>query len=338
MKRVLTKVHCVWVGLLVAAVQAAWVPVASAAAAAFCADGSAVYAISVKENTLDRICEEEGTLTQVHIDLGGRQGCFYGISRSDKGGFFLVTEHRIWHWKPGDKTAEFVKLAPKRVTFDGIACSPKNGALLVFGTFAKAGQPYGQPCLFGMSNRHSPLAGVWLRHLTAPVDCAEFLRDGSLLFGTEGDLWHGELVIEAPDKGQPDGRGELVAYRYAPVAERFNDNGTSSQEGVSAIAAGAKMAYVAISRMSGSGWGHLSRLNLPEPAKDASFAIRNGVKDSVRALASVEELEDNPSCPFLCASPDGKRIYFTDRWGPDRHHYLCEDDGEIETWQVPGYR
>jgi len=211
----------VWVTLLFAGSLLPWFAVSKAADAAYCDDGSAVYAISDEENTLDCIREEEGTLTQVQINLGGRQGCFYGIARSDKGGFFLVTEHRIWHWKPGDKSAEFVKLAPKRVTFDGIACNPRDGTLLVFGTFTKSGEASGEPCLYVMSNRESPLVGVWLRHLTAPVDCAEFLADGSLLFGTEGDLWHGALVIEAPDKDRPEGRGELVAYRYAPVAERF---------------------------------------------------------------------------------------------------------------------
>jgi len=308
---------------------------AHAADAAFCADGSAVYATCNDENTLERICEEEGTLTQVHVSLGGRQGCFQGIARSDQGGFFLVTERRIWHWKPGDKAAVFVKLAPKGITFSDIACNPKNGMLLIFGSAKKTAGRYGVDLLYCMKDKNALLTPIWLRHLTQPVVCAEFLTDNSLLFGTEGDLWHGVLCIEPPDKERPEGQGELVAYRYAPVAERFNYNGTPEQRGVEAVAASGGKAYVAIKRMGGSGETSVTRLDLPEPSKDGMFRTRNTVEDSIRVLKSVEQIDGNDgSASSLCASSDGKQVYYTDSSRPNRTHYLCEDDGETRPFRA----
>ena len=106
-------------------------PAARAAEAAFCEDGSAVYAVRTAYNTLERVCEEEASLTEVTINLGGKKGGFNAITRSDQHGFYLVTMTGIWHWKPGDKAAESIQLAPQGVTFTDIACDPISGQMLI---------------------------------------------------------------------------------------------------------------------------------------------------------------------------------------------------------------
>ena len=293
-----------------------------ASEAAFSPDGSAVFAVCDTENTLEKISEGEGTLRKVEIDLGGRRGCFRGITGSDQGGFYLVTEHRLWHWKPGDKAAELVKEAPKDTILTDLACNRKNGQLMLFAWRTTATDRYGNPVLLAMNDRKGSLQTVWLRHLTAPVVCAEFLPDGTLLFSTEGDLWHGILTVGG------SGPGELAAYRYAPLAQRYNYNGTSMEEGVESIAVSARKAYVYIKRMGGSGDGHVSRLDLPPPMKDGMFKARNSLKEMLAAMKSVEELDGTESWPSLCGSPDGKRVYFADGSGPGRRHFLIKDDGE----------
>ena len=310
---------------------------ARGADAAFSDDGFAIYDVSPNNNTLERVCDEEQSLTEVKIDLGGKRGCFNGITRSDQAGFYLVTCHGIWHWKPGDKAAESIHRAPQGVSFIDIACDTQSGQMLIMAYWEDSRGDHTAARLYCMENRSSRLTPVWLRHLTQPVDCAVFLPDHTLLFGTEGDLWHGLLCTEPPEQDRPDGRGELVSYRYAPLAERFNYNGTSAERGVQSVAASAGKAYVGMHRMHGSGSATFERLDLPTTGPKGMFSVplKNAAKDTVIALQSVEIIDGGEgSCAALCGSADGKKIYYTDSSSGKWRHHLCEGDGEPEPMKI----
>ena len=293
--------------------------VVHAADAAFADDGKSVYALS--ESGLERIDLTSGEISKVAPE---GVSDINAICRAGDGAFYLLTADTLWRWKPdGGPALSVLKPLKEGQSFDDVACDPKTGRILIIGREKTADD--GSRCrLFFKPDSDHPLLRVWLRHLDGvTIRGAEFLPDGSLLFGAEGDLWHGITGVEpTEDPGQP--YGDITAYRYAPVAERYTYSGTPSETGVSAIAAGAGHVFVHISRMGGSGWGHLAWLALPTAVTDDHFEEHNSVEDSIHALQSVKKLEENGSCSYLCASPDGKRVYFTNGMGEKRTHFLSD--------------
>lgn len=290
-----------------------------AADAAFSDDGKAVYAVN--ELGLERIDLPTGEILKIDPDgVGGIDA----ICRAGDGAFYLVSDDTLWRWKPDAGPAVAVQ-KPVKVgqSFDDVACDPKTGRLLIIGS-EKTGDDETRCRLFFKPGPDQPLLHVWLRHLpNAWIRGVEFLPDGSLLFGAEGDLWHGITGVEPTEEpGRP--YGDITAYRYAPVGERYTYSGTPLEAGVSAIAAGAGHVFVHISRIGGSGWGHLSWLAPPPAVIDDHFKMLNSVEDSIRALQSVKELDENGSRSYLCASPDGKRVYYTSGMGENRTHFLAD--------------
>jgi len=291
---------------------------AHGADAAFTDDGKAVYAIS--EAGLECIDLASGEISKV-VPEGVND--INAICRAGDGAFYLLTDVTLWRWKPGAGAAlSILKPLKEGQSFNDVACDPKTGRILIIGREKTADD--GSRCrLFFKPDSEHPLIRVWLRHLDAEISGAEFLPDGSLLFGAEGDLWHGVTGVEpTEDPGQPF--GDITAYRYAPLAERYTYSGTPSETGVCAIAAGAGHVFVHLRRIHGSGWGHLSWLALPDAVTEDNFDTHNSIEDSIHALQSVKKLEENGSCSYLCASPDGKRVYFTSGMGESRTHFLCD--------------
>ena len=298
--------------------------VAHAADASFTDDGKAVYALS--ESGLERIDLTSGEISKV--DPEGVDS-IDAICRAGDGAFYLLTSETLWRWKPDAGPAlSILKPLQEGQSFEDVACDPKTGRILIIGR-EKTSDDDSRCRLFFKPDSDHPLLRVRLRHLDdATIRGAEFLPDGSLLFGAEGDLWHGVTGVEPTD--EPDRPyGDITAYRYAPVGERFTYSGTPSETGVREIAAGAGHVFVHISRIGGSGWGHLSWLASPPTMVDDHFETRNSVEDSIRALQSVKELEDNGSRSYLCSSPDGKRVYFTSGMGEGRTHFLCDSTIEL---------
>jgi hypothetical protein len=182
-----------------------------------------------------------------------------------------------------------------------------------------------------MADEKCPLVGVHARHLTDTVSCAAFLPDHTLLFSTEGDLWHGLVQIEA-NEDHTETYGVLEGYRYAPVASRYTYDGTPFQEGVADIAISRRMAYLHVSRMNGSGWGSIARVALPPLSQDDTFTIRNSVKDAIRALRSYRELDDCPGAAYLCSSRDRKRVLFQNDTGG---RFIYQNDNEADYIRRP---
>lgn len=306
--------------------------VAHAADAAFTDDGKSVYAVS--ESRLERIDLTSGEISKV-VPEGVND--IEAICRAGNGEFYLVAQDTLWRWKPDAGPAvSFQKPLKEGQSFSDVACDSKTGKILILGS-EKTGDDDTHCRLFLKPGPDQPLVRVWLRHLgSAWIRGADFLPDGSLLFGAEGDLWHGVTGVE-PSSPPEEFYGDITAYRYAPVGERSTYSGTPSQTGVCAVAVGAGHVFVHISRIGGSGWGHLSWLALPAAATENHFETHNSVEDSIRALQSVKELEENGSCSYLCASPDGKRVYFTSGMGEKRTHFLCDsaiEHGEPQPFRI----
>jgi hypothetical protein len=296
--------------------------VVHAADAAFADDGKSVYALG--RPGLEHITLATGEIAKVTPEGVDE---IKAICRAGDGSFYLLTDATLWRWKPDAGPAlSILKPLKEGQSFEDVACDPKTGRILIIGREKTADD--GSRCrLFFKPDPDHAMLRVRLRHLDAEITGAEFLPDGSLLFGAQGDLWHGVTSVEPTD--EPDhAYGVITAYRYAPVGERYTYPGTPSETGVCAIAAGADHVFVHMHRIHGSGWGHLSWLALPAPVTEGNFEVHNSVEDSIRALQSVKKLEENGSCSYLCASPDGKRVYFTSGIGKQRTHFLS--DSSIE--------
>jgi hypothetical protein len=154
------------------------------------------------------------------------------------------------------------------------------------------------------------------------------------LFGSEGDLWHG-LVEWDKDAEPGHPRGILSGYRLAPLATRETAEGTPSQVGVQRIAASRGQLYVEVSRMGGSGWGYLVRLQLPPAKEKGELNLLEQLPERLnlynRVLNSVVMVDpDQGSGSFLCTSPNGEVVHFTGTRSEsgDRSHYLITKDGK----------
>ena len=292
--------------------------VTHAADAAFTDDGKSVYALG--RPGLERIDLATGEIAKVTPE--GLDD-ISAICRAGDGTFYLVTEAALWRWKPEAGPAlSVLKPLKEGQSFEDVASDPKTGRILIIGR-EDVPDDVSRCRLFFKPDPDHAMMRVRLRHLDAEITGAEFLPDGSLLFGAQGDLWHGVTSVEPSDE-PGNAYGVITAYRYAPMGERYTYPGTPSETGVCAIAAGADHVFVHMHRIHGSGWGHLAWLKLPDPITDGDFVTRNSVEDSIRVLQSVKKLEDNGSCSYLCASPDGKRVYFTSGIGEERTHFLSD--------------
>lgn len=159
---------------------------------------------------------------------------------------------------------------------------------------------------------------------------ARFDSEGALYFGADGDLWYG--LIRSDEL-----KGQLTAYRVAPLATLASSAGTSSQMGVTSVAAASEYLYIHLARLGGSGWGKIVRiarttqsLDPQRAAMEADYPIDYDLGSRIgayrMALESFEELGDTSGMARLAASPDGRLVYYQAN-GID---YLVRDHGKPE--------
>lgn len=283
---------------------------ATAANAVFAADGTAVFTITDKADfPLDKVDVANSVSTPVKVALG-KGDMLVGMAAAGSNELYLATRHALWRWTPDNPRARWVEDAPKQVELVDVACHVPSGRILL-ATHTKTQQERCHGFYF-KQNQRQPMCCVAIRY--PPGDVLEhpvFLPDGSFLFSADGDLWHG--MLEESEVFKPGGKREfmnLLAYRYAPIATRETYPGTPSETGISAMAVSQKKVYVHLSRMYGSGWGSILRLNLPVQKK-GMWANLNSAKDIVRTLNSIEVIEPatDGGWVFLCGSSDGRRVY-----------------------------
>jgi hypothetical protein len=100
--------------------------------------------------------------------------------------------------------------------------------------------------------------------------------------------------------------------------------------GVMNVAASAKMLYAQVMRWGGTGWGHIVRLAKPASIRKDASKSREFLPTYVKALESVQILADSIRSPsYLCASKDGRRVFFVTRDNVDKDTY-----GRVRAWLV----
>ena len=275
---------------------------------------------------------ENGTVTPVKVSLG-KDDLIVGVALAGNAELYLATKNALWRWKPGTAKAKWIEAAPDKTALTDVACHVQTGSVLLSTRQNNAPDYYykNDTGFCFKRSRGTPMTFVGIRYPPgSTLECPVFLPDGSFLFSADGDLWHG-LIVRSTEAGDPAGnwtRGNLVAYRYAPMAQRQTDDVTPPETGISDIAVSRNKAYVNFKRMFGSGWGSVQRLNLPVQ-KQGEWQFKNSAKDTVRALGSLEEEEEltKGGWVYLCGSSDGRQIYCGDGYGSNRTDNVIEDDG-----------
>lgn len=151
-----------------------------------------------------------------------------------------------------------------------------------------------------------------------------FGPSGQIYFAARGqDLWRGEIDYETEWPA-------LDAARFAPLATHSGYNGSPMQTGVCETAVAGNHLYAILRRMGGTGWGNVVRLTLlpPQPARkeksDQVFWRRTG-----RLVQTTTELTAD-WCFGLCASPNGKTVFYFDRFGDKASLFLVRNNGKPE--------
>lgn len=294
-----------------------------AAQAAFSEDGKSIF--TPNADGLDVIHLDTGKIESV-VPAGIKD--IRSICPAGKGEFYMTSGKALWRWKPGKKPAVLVEKAEDGYEFADVTCLPETGAVVILGNIQVDSRNYNS--LFYKPNAKHHSVKLKERYLAdAAILAPEFLPDGTILFSAEGDLWHGDFEMETipPEDDEPERLvGSLMAYRYAPIAERYNDSGTSSELGVDKVAYGAGKVFVHLGRMGGSGRGHLTTLVAPAVRKDGDFPVHNKAADYVRTLQSAQTLFDCPSLSAICSSSDHKQVYFSTETDSVTTHFLAKAD------------
>ncbi|WP_395740809.1 hypothetical protein [Prosthecobacter sp.] len=293
--------------------------------ACFSKDGSRVYLTTSESGTakIEEINVDDGTH---RFHTFGQQPGLGEIRQLDSlgdGSLLFLCDESIWKWSADHQHLTKIHTAAQGMSFDQLAVSHSDGGLAVWGWAKEDDDEEGGGVLLFAKTKDAKLDSVRMRRVDH-VNGMCFHAKGEMLFGTEGDLWKGTIEQEDEDTLS------LTAERFAPLSDRETYIGTPSQIGVSRVAASSGRIYLHLSRMGGSGWGSVIRLSLPADCKPAADLkdIRMQLQIYSKALNSVEVLEDNGSLSFLCASHDGRRVFFTNRAGPeDRTCFLVEKDG-----------
>jgi hypothetical protein len=170
---------------------------------------------------------------------------------------------------------------------------------------------------------------VWSRRVGFLSGIA-FAPDGQLFFGYRGDLWIGSIT---PQEDNEEAPWLLDAVRCAPLATFETTNATPTQVGVFSVAVAKQMVYVHLHRMFGTGEGNVVRLPRPDVSSDeAEAGVGKRMRLYSKETGAVEVLADNGTESYLCASPDGRRVFFTNGvFGKDHEEtraYLVEKNGK----------
>ncbi len=277
---------------------------------------------------------ENGSVTPVKVSMG-KDDLIVGLALAGTEELYLATKTALWRWKSGTAKAKWVEAAPDKVALTDVACHIQTGAVLVSTRQKNASDYYykDDTGFYFKRSRSTPLTYVGIRYPPgSTLKCPVFLPGGSFLFSADGDLWHGLIVSSTETEASAEKwtRGDLVAYRYAPMAQRETDNVTPPEAGIAGIAVSRNKAYVHFARMFGSGWGNVQRLKLPVQ-KQGVWQFNNTAKDTVRTLGSLEEVKEftKGGWVYLCGSPDGRQIYYGDGYGSNRTDCVIEDDGRV---------
>lgn len=192
-------------------------PSAKAAHAVFSADQLSVFLTASDTSGTLRILNAETSeiceLTFPEIAQAPEKPEIQAISPGKNGGFWLLTEKSLWRWDGRKASARKVADAPEGVTFEDVAAQRDGeGSQVITGRLARQDEWGRTGCLFFKRDAQGPLLKVFVRRLDE-IECPVYLDDGSLLFGAEGDLWHGKVDFDPGEKGGA-GYLRLIVMRH----------------------------------------------------------------------------------------------------------------------------
>lgn len=304
--------------------------------AAFSRDGKHVYKTSFADSPeLERKQLSDGTVKKVGLEPLLGKGGIAAVSRDNQGRILCAIGAVLWAWDDRENNAAKIFTLEDGWSIRDIAHDPVKDRTLIGAVGEVEDWPQPVYRLFVPGADGAKLVEVNTRRIDH-ISGMEFSRDGLLFFGTEGDLWVGQVHDEVyrrssenPEEAArlaklpPEIDVTLRAFRFGPLATRETQNATPGQTGVRAVTVTNEHVYAHVARMGGSGWGDVVRLSRPsvrlekidadaesDSHVDLPFGIAEYLEIYKRALGSVELLGDNGRLAYLCTSPVESRAYF----------------------------
>jgi hypothetical protein len=163
------------------------------------------------------------------------------------------------------------------------------------------------------------------------IEGIAFSSQGELFFGSRGDLWQGSIgSVDATREltGGHDEYASLFAKRCAALADLETSRTSSTQVGVQKVAPADGRIYVHLLRMYGTGFGFIASLPTPPPPDEEMDGLDARIKLYAKEASALQIIGICQSRSYLCASSDGKRVFFRgelDRGANTYRFYLIEN-------------
>lgn len=277
------------------------------ATSAFADDGQRIVNTSA-ELILDIKSRSAVAYSLQEVGIGDR---LRAICRYKPGAFLVATEHEVYtlqqNWTTATRVLSFPNASQTSETpyIVDIAYDSKNDKVLLVSSEAPENVVPDNTAPEGRSLYFYDMGGDRLKRVRCRrvglVKGLSVDQDGTLYFATRGqDLWTGTIDY---DEDWPP----LIALRYAAVATHEAYNGTPNQIGVCETAVAGSYVYCILRRMGGSGWGDVIRLKNDEVVQSRGD---NPWRYDAAVLNSIDIVLDEFAFD-LCASADGKTVYFT---------------------------
>jgi hypothetical protein len=297
--------------------------------ATFSRDALHVYAIDIETSNLLDINLEKNAISTIDLGTSIDKQLIISLGTTKSGDLLVATPKAAWSCKPASKTCKKLCSAPEGVQFAAMAYDPKSGGIL-FSTRTDFDYPAqsndsAEPAMF-LAAGAKEAKPVWSRRVGF-LDGIAFAPDGQLFFGYRGDLWMGSIASQEDNEETP---WLVDAIRCAPLADFETTMATPTQVGVFSVAVAKQMLFVHLHRMFGTGEGNVVRLPRPDDAS-AGDALGERMRLYSKETGAVEVLGYNGTESYLCASQDGRRVFFTDGLlgkDHDSKAYLVENNGK----------
>jgi len=305
----------------------------AAVEATFSRDGSHVYAIDIETPHLLDIDLQKNMVSVVDLGASIDNKSILSVGTGKSGDVLVATARAAWSCNPVRKACKKMCSAPEGLQFAAMAYDPKSGGILFstrtdFDWPAQSNDDAG-PAMFLAAGAKEPKP-VFARRVGF-LDGITFSPDGQLFFGVRGDLWVGSIGSLEDNEETP---WLLDAVRCAPLATFETTMATPTQVGVFSVAVAKQMVYVHLHRMFGTGEGNVVRLPRPNSASvdKAEDDVGARMRLYSKETGAVEVLVDNGTLSYLCASADGRRVFFTSGVLGKEHEgteaYLIENNGK----------
>lgn len=287
--------------------------IAHAGTGVFSSDGNRVYLANGQLGVLDLSKPDRIDKLTTPTQIGEP------ISAVTRAGELILclSQHHVASYNP--RTREWKKItdATGGVKFLNMSYDPSNDRLLI----TKYPGPYefydgcgiNLICMSLKDTSQTTVRSRGVGFVRGPC----FTRDGSFYFSWFGDLWTGEIKMK-------DGSAWLVADRVAPLAWLRTDIERNYGSGIFEIALAGPKLYYHLKERGGTRFGSIESIMNPTELREtkAPQPHYHRVTDLLSSSIIVEF--DAAATPFLCASPDGTKVFFV----ADNQCYLVENNGK----------